>query len=129
MEFSVCHSKCHVRMYKIFNLKSRLVLTNLRSSMFANFVRPQWNSSKFINSASALRRVFGSTFFFFFFVKNYSITFKNAFKNSFDVKFIWCYRIFTALQLIKLSDFYPCQIQSCHCFFFFTYFPLVWCNF
>ena len=41
---------------------------------------------------------------------------------------VQCYRIFTALQLIKLPDFYPCQIQSCHCFFF-SHFPLVWCNF
>ena len=109
MEFSVCHSKCHVRMYKIFNLKSGLVLTNLQSSMFANFVRPQCNSSKFINSASALRSVLGSSFFFFFFVKNYSIKFNNAFKNSFDVngpmlQNFYCLTIDQTTGLLSMPD-------------------------
>lgn len=65
--------------------------------------------------------------FLFFFVKNYSITFNNAFKNSFDVndpmlRNFYCPTIDQTTGLLSMPD----SIMS---LFFFTYFPLAWCNF
>ena len=70
--------------------------------------------------ASALRRVLGSTFFFFFFVKSYSITFNNAFKNSFDVndpmlRNFYCPTIDQTTGLLSMPD----SIMSL--FFFFPF--------